>query len=65
MFHKLLDETSEVKLTSTWKEIKKLIKDDPRYTKFSSSDRVIVNNILNAPSNKVLSAYNIFISTRV
>jgi len=40
MFHKLLDETEEVTLTSQWKEIKKKIKDDPRYTKFSSSDRV-------------------------
>jgi transcription elongation regulator 1 len=39
MFHKLLDETSEVTLTSHWKEIKKIIKEDPRYSKFSSSDR--------------------------
>ncbi|KAJ9595282.1 hypothetical protein L9F63_027332 [Diploptera punctata] len=35
----LLDETGEVTLTSSWKEIKKLVKDDPRYSKFSSSDR--------------------------
>ncbi len=40
MFHKLLDETTEVTLTSTWKEVKKVIKEDPRYSKFSSSDRV-------------------------
>ena len=40
MFHKLLDETTTVTLTSTWKEIKKQIKEDPRYSKFSSSDRV-------------------------
>lgn len=39
-FRELLDETSEVTLTSTWKEIKKLIKEDPRYTKFASSERV-------------------------
>lgn len=39
MFHKLLDETHEVTLTSTWKEVKKVIKEDPRYSKFSSSDR--------------------------
>jgi transcription elongation regulator 1 len=39
MFHRLLDETEDVTLTSQWKEIKKKIKDDPRYTKFSSSDR--------------------------
>jgi len=38
MFHKLLSET-DVSLVSTWKEIKKQIKEDPRYSKFSSSDR--------------------------
>ncbi|PVD29410.1 hypothetical protein C0Q70_08661 [Pomacea canaliculata] len=38
MFHKLLEETA-ISLTSSWKEVKKLIKDDPRYSKFSSSDR--------------------------
>ncbi|KAG8237630.1 hypothetical protein J437_LFUL017399 [Ladona fulva] len=38
-FRELLDETAEVTLTSSWKEIKKLIKEDPRYSKFSSSDR--------------------------
>lgn len=39
-FRELLDETPEVGLTSTWKEIKKIIKEDPRYTKFASSERV-------------------------
>lgn len=38
-FRELLDETAQVTLTSTWKEIKKLIKEDPRYTKFASSER--------------------------
>nr|CAD7568498.1 unnamed protein product [Timema californicum] len=38
-FRELLDETEGVSLTSSWKEIKKAIKEDPRYTKFSSSDR--------------------------
>ncbi|XP_066505705.1 transcription elongation regulator 1a isoform X2 [Hoplias malabaricus] len=37
LFRQLLDET--VTLTSTWKEVKKSIKDDPRCVKFSSSDR--------------------------
>jgi transcription elongation regulator 1 len=36
----LLDETPEVTLTSSWKEIRRIIKEDPRYTKFSSSERV-------------------------
>lgn len=39
MFHKLLDETPEISLSSSWKEVKKLIKEDPRYSKYSSSDR--------------------------
>ncbi|NXU59718.1 TCRG1 regulator, partial [Turnix velox] len=38
-FRQLLDETSAITLTSTWKEVKKLIKEDPRCIKFSSSDR--------------------------
>lgn len=39
-FRELLDETPEVTLTSTWKEIKRIVKEDPRYTKFASSERV-------------------------
>ncbi|ELT91022.1 hypothetical protein CAPTEDRAFT_223762 [Capitella teleta] len=39
MFHRLLDEAPSVTLTSTWKEVKRQIKEDPRYSKFSSSDR--------------------------
>ncbi|XP_072390987.1 transcription elongation regulator 1 [Diabrotica undecimpunctata] len=38
-FRELLDETVEVSLVSAWKEIKKIIRDDPRYTKFTSSER--------------------------
>ncbi|XP_062483738.1 transcription elongation regulator 1 isoform X1 [Pezoporus occidentalis] len=38
-FRQLLDETSAITLTSTWKEVKKIIKEDPRCIKFSSSDR--------------------------
>ncbi|XP_033222596.1 transcription elongation regulator 1 isoform X2 [Belonocnema kinseyi] len=45
-FRELLDEiwtSSEFpvssELTASWKDVKKLLKDDPRYVKFSSSDR--------------------------
>ena len=31
---------SQISLTSTWKEVKRVVKDDPRFSKFSSSDRV-------------------------
>lgn len=30
----------QITLTTTWKEVKKVIKEDPRCIKFSSSDRV-------------------------
>ncbi|XP_067084952.1 transcription elongation regulator 1 isoform X2 [Osmerus mordax] len=38
-FRQLLDETSMITLTTSWKEVKKIIKEDPRCIKFSSSDR--------------------------
>ncbi|XP_026995639.2 transcription elongation regulator 1 [Tachysurus fulvidraco] len=38
-FRQLLDETTMITLTTTWKEVKKVIKDDPRCIKFSNSDR--------------------------
>jgi len=38
-FRELLDECTEMTLTSSWKDVKKNIKNDPRFEKFSSSDR--------------------------
>ena len=38
-YRKLLEECKEINLDSTFKEIKKLIKEDPRYSRYSSSDR--------------------------
>lgn len=38
-YHELLSETPDVTLTATWKEVKKIIKNDPRFEKYSSSDR--------------------------
>ncbi|KAK8726208.1 hypothetical protein OTU49_010422, partial [Cherax quadricarinatus] len=38
-FRELLEELPEVNLDSNWKDLKKELKDDPRYTKFSSSDK--------------------------
>ncbi|NP_938171.2 transcription elongation regulator 1a [Danio rerio] len=38
-FRQLLDDTTSITLTTSWKEVKKLIKEDPRCIKFSSSDR--------------------------
>lgn len=42
MFHRLLSETADISLVSQWKDVKKLIKEDARYSKFSSSDRVCI-----------------------
>ncbi|XP_051945142.1 transcription elongation regulator 1-like isoform X2 [Xyrauchen texanus] len=38
-FRQILDETTSITLMSSWKEVKKLIKEDPRCIKFSSSER--------------------------
>lgn len=42
----LLDETSDITLNSSWKDVRRLIKDDPRYVKFSSSERVSQDSLL-------------------
>lgn len=38
-FHTMLNEIKVLNLSSTWREIRRLIKNDPRYLKFSNSDR--------------------------
>lgn len=38
-FREMLDDIADVSLVSNWKDVKKLIRDDPRYTKFASSER--------------------------
>ncbi|EEC01225.1 transcription elongation regulator, putative, partial [Ixodes scapularis] len=38
-YRDLLNETTSITLSSTWKEASKMIRDDPRYSKFSSSER--------------------------
>ena len=38
-YRSLLDEYKELPLDATFKDIKKKIVDDPRYNKFSSSDK--------------------------
>jgi len=39
-FREMLNEISDLTLDSSWKEIRKSIKEDVRYVRFSSSDRV-------------------------
>lgn len=38
-FREMLDEIQNMELTSSWKDIKRQIRDDPRYAKFGNSDR--------------------------
>ncbi|XP_061386519.1 transcription elongation regulator 1-like [Musca vetustissima] len=38
-FREMLDEITTLELTSSWKDIKKLIKDDPRYLKYNNSEK--------------------------
>uniref|UniRef100_A0A182NNB3 Transcription elongation regulator 1 n=1 Tax=Anopheles dirus TaxID=7168 RepID=A0A182NNB3_9DIPT len=38
-FREMLDEIPSLELTSQWKEIKKTVRDDPRYLKYNSSER--------------------------
>ncbi|XP_073830880.1 uncharacterized protein [Musca autumnalis] len=38
-FREMLDEITTLELTSSWKDVKKLIKDDPRYLKYNNSEK--------------------------
>ncbi|XP_035784907.1 transcription elongation regulator 1-like isoform X2 [Anopheles albimanus] len=38
-FREMLDEITSMELTSQWKDIKKIIRNDPRYLKYNSSER--------------------------
>ncbi|KAL1115966.1 hypothetical protein AAG570_005461 [Ranatra chinensis] len=55
-FRELLNETQEVTLSSTWKEVRKLIKEDPRYIKFSSSDRKCEREFKEYIKDKLIAA---------
>lgn len=39
-FREMLDEITSLELTSSWKDVKKQIRDDPRYIKFGPSEKV-------------------------
>jgi hypothetical protein len=41
----MLDELQNLELTSSWKDIKRQIRDDPRYTKFGGSDKVLLREL--------------------
>ena len=39
-FREMLDELPNLDFSSSWREVKRLIRDDPRYMKYNSSDKV-------------------------
>lgn len=39
-FREMLDDLPGLELTSSWKDIKKKIRDDPRYIKYNNSEKV-------------------------
>ncbi|CAB3982762.1 transcription elongation regulator 1-like, partial [Paramuricea clavata] len=59
-FRKLLDEQIEVGLKTSWRTARKLIKDDPRFSKFSSSDRRRETEFSDYMRNKLNQAKNEF-----
>lgn len=59
-FRELLEETKDVTLTSSWRDIRRCIKDDPRYTKFSTSDRKCEREFRDYMKDKLTQAKNQF-----
>lgn len=59
-FHELLHETKEIKLDSEWKDIRRIIKDDPRFIKFSSSERKCEREFKDFLRNRINTAKSNF-----
>lgn len=59
-FRELLDETREITLSSSWREVRRLIKEDSRYSKFSSSDRKCEREFKDYMRDKLASAKSDF-----
>lgn len=55
-YHSLLDELKDISLDASFKDIKKQIRDDPRYTKFSSSEKKCEKEFYNYISDKTKQA---------
>ena len=59
-FRELLDETKEITLSSIWRDIRRLIKEDSRYLKFSSSDRKCEREFKEYMKDRLTAAKNEF-----
>lgn len=56
-FREMLEEIGSLELTSSWKEIKRQIKEDPRYLKFGSSERVSTDQCFNSDQNSYFFSF--------
>jgi len=59
-FRQLLDELKDVTLSTVWRDIKRQIKEDSRYMKFSSSDRKCEREFREYMKDRLSSAKNEF-----
>lgn len=59
-FRECLSELKDLTLTTTWRDIRRQIKDDPRYLKFSTSDRKCEREFKEFIDDKLLEAKNEF-----
>ncbi|VVC37261.1 Hypothetical protein CINCED_3A007955 [Cinara cedri] len=59
-FREMLNEISDLSLDSSWKEIRKLVKEDVRYVRFSSSDRKCEKEFREYLKDRVITAKNEF-----
>ncbi|RWS06816.1 hypothetical protein B4U79_04823 [Dinothrombium tinctorium] len=59
-FRELLAETKEITLSSSWRDIRRIIKEDPRYPKFSSSERKCEREFREYMKDKLASAKSEF-----
>lgn len=59
-FHQMLDEIKDLNLSSTWREVRRMIKDDSRYLKYSSSDRKCEREFTDYIKERLIMAKNDF-----
>lgn len=59
-FYQMLNDAEGVTLTSHWRDVRKLIKDDPRYAKLCNSDRRAEREFRDYMADRVATAKNEF-----
>lgn len=59
-FHQMLGEIKDLTLSTTWRDVRRLIKDDSRYLKFSTSDRKCEREFVDYMKERLTTAKNDF-----